>query len=73
MTGQYREIKQINLVVRHKVKFRRTVSPGDQLVLIAETIRVKSRSGHVQTRAMVGDELAAEAIIKFVLTDAPTT
>lgn len=56
-----------------KVKFRRTVSPGDQLILIAETIRVKSRSGHVQTRAMVGDELAAEAIIKFVLTDAPTT
>ena len=55
-----------------KVKFRRTVSPGDQLILVAETIRVKSRTGHVQTRALVGDELAAEAIIKFVLTDAPT-
>lgn len=56
-----------------KVKFRRTVSPGDQLILIAETIRVKSRSGHVRTQALVGDELAAEAVIKFILTDAPTT
>ncbi|MFQ5490996.1 MAG: UDP-3-O-acyl-N-acetylglucosamine deacetylase [Phycisphaerae bacterium] len=53
-----------------KVKFRRTVGPGDQLVLIAETIRVKSRSGHVRTLAKVGGDVVAEAIIKFVLTDA---
>ena len=53
-----------------KVKFRRTVTPGDQLTLIAETIRVKSRSGHVKTTAMVGEELVAEAVIKFMLTDA---
>ena len=53
-----------------KVRFRRTVTPGDQLILIAETIRVKSRSGHVRTMAKVGDELVAEAVIKFILTDA---
>ncbi len=53
-----------------KVKFRRTVTPGDQLVLIAEAIRVKSRSGHVRTSAKVGDDLVAEAVIKFMLTDA---
>ena len=53
-----------------KVKFRRTVTPGDQLTLIAETIRVKSRSGHVKTTALVGEELVAEAVIKFMLTDA---
>ncbi len=53
-----------------KVKFRQTVTPGDQLTLIAEAIRVKSRSGHVKTMAMVGEELVAEAVIKFVLTDA---
>lgn len=53
-----------------KVKFRRTVTPGDQLLLIAETIRVKARTGHVRTQAKVGDELVAEAIIKFILTDA---
>ncbi len=52
-----------------KVKFRRRVTPGDQLTLIAETIRVKSRSGHVKTTALVGEELVAEAIIKFVLTE----
>ena len=53
-----------------KVKFRHRVTPGDQLTLIAEAIRVKSRSGHVKTTAMVGDELVAEAVIKFVLADA---
>jgi UDP-3-O-[3-hydroxymyristoyl] N-acetylglucosamine deacetylase/3-hydroxyacyl-[acyl-carrier-protein] dehydratase len=53
-----------------KVKFRKTVTPGDQLTLMAETIRVKSRSGHVKTTAKVGEDLVAEAVIKFVLTDA---
>ena len=53
-----------------KVKFRRRVSPGDQMILIAEAIRVKARTGHVKTTAMVGEELVAEAIIKFMLTDA---
>lgn len=61
------------LLSMDKVKFRRAVMPGDQLVLTAEAIRVKSRSGHVKTSAHVGRELAAEAIIKFVMTDADQT
>ena len=56
-----------------KVKFRRAVMPGDQLILTAESIRVKSRSGHVKTSAHVGTELVAEAIIKFMMTDADQT
>jgi len=52
-----------------KVKLRRPVVPGDQLILEAENIRVKARTGHVRCRAMVGDQLAAEAIIKFMLID----
>ena len=56
-----------------KVKFRRQVSPGDQLILIAESIRVKARTGHVRTTAKVGEELVAEAIIKFMLTDAQSS
>ncbi len=52
-----------------KVKFRRSVRPGDQLLLEAEAIRVKSTTGHVKGRARVGGELVAEAEIKFVLTD----
>lgn len=53
-----------------KVKFRRAVRPGDQLILEAEALRVRSTTGHVKGRAQVGGELVAEAEIKFVLTDA---
>jgi UDP-3-O-[3-hydroxymyristoyl] N-acetylglucosamine deacetylase/3-hydroxyacyl-[acyl-carrier-protein] dehydratase len=53
-----------------KVKFRRAVMPGDQLILEAEAIRVKSRTGHVKCQARVGDAHVAEAIIKFMLVDA---
>jgi UDP-3-O-[3-hydroxymyristoyl] N-acetylglucosamine deacetylase/3-hydroxyacyl-[acyl-carrier-protein] dehydratase len=52
------------------VKFRRPVRPGDQLILEAETIRVRSSTGHIKGRALVAGELAAEAEIKFILTDA---
>ncbi len=53
-----------------KVKFRRAVRPGDQLILEAEAIRVRSSTGHVKGRARVAGELVAEAEIKFILTDA---
>ncbi len=52
-----------------KVKFRRPVIPGDQLLLEAEAVRVKSRTGQVNTRALVDGELVAEAQIKFMLVD----
>ena len=57
------------LLSMDKVKLRRPVVPGDQLVLESENIRVKARTGHVKCRAFVGDQLAAEAIIKFMLVD----
>ena len=53
-----------------KVKIRRAVTPGDQLVLEAETVRLKKRTGHCRCKAYVGDNLAAEADIKFMLVDA---
>jgi len=53
-----------------RVKMRHPVVPGDQLLLEAVTVRVKSRTGHVRCRAFVGDKLAAEADIKFMLVDA---
>jgi len=55
-----------------RVKFRRSVRPGDQLILEVEAIRVRSTTGHVKGRAHVGGELVAEAEIKFILTDADT-
>jgi UDP-3-O-[3-hydroxymyristoyl] N-acetylglucosamine deacetylase / 3-hydroxyacyl-[acyl-carrier-protein] dehydratase len=53
-----------------KVKLRRPVTPGDQLILEAEAVRAKARTGTLQCRAMVGDKLAAEAQIRFMMVDA---
>lgn len=52
-----------------KVKLRRAVTPGDQLVLEVETMRATSRSAAVRARALVGDKLAAEAEIRFMMVD----
>ncbi|GMU82862.1 MAG: UDP-3-O-[3-hydroxymyristoyl] N-acetylglucosamine deacetylase [Phycisphaerales bacterium] len=52
------------------VKFRRPVTPGDQLVIEAISKRVKSRTGEVDCKAHVGNDLAAEASIRFMLVDA---
>lgn len=57
------------LLSMDKVKLRKPVTPGDQLVLEAHTVRVRSRTGHTQCYAYVGDQLAAEAEIKFMLVD----
>jgi UDP-3-O-[3-hydroxymyristoyl] N-acetylglucosamine deacetylase/3-hydroxyacyl-[acyl-carrier-protein] dehydratase len=58
------------LLSMDKVKMRHPVVPGDQLILEAVTVRVKSRTGHVRCKAFVRDKLAAEADIKFMLVDA---
>jgi len=55
-----------------KVKFRRAVVPGDQLILEAHTRRVRARTGEVFCRAHVQGDLAAEAEIRFMLVDADT-
>ena len=58
------------LLSMDKVKMRHPVVPGDQLILEAVTVRVKSRTGHVRCKAFVKDKIAAEADIKFMLVDA---
>lgn len=60
------------LLSMDNVKMRQPVVPGDQLILEAEAVRVKSRTGHVRCTAYVCDRLAAEADIKFMLVDAET-
>ncbi len=52
-----------------KVKFRKSVEPGDQIVLLAESIRVTTRGGQVKCTATVRSDVVAEAIIKFGMTD----
>ena len=58
------------LLSMDKVKMRQPVVPGDQLLLEAVAVRVKSRTGHVRCKAFVEDKLACEADIKFMLVDA---
>jgi len=53
-----------------KVKLRRPVTPGDQVILEAEAIQAKARTGSLKCRAFVGDKLAAEAQIRFMMVDA---
>ncbi|HEX41113.1 MAG TPA: UDP-3-O-[3-hydroxymyristoyl] N-acetylglucosamine deacetylase [Phycisphaerales bacterium] len=51
------------------VKLRKAVVPGDQLILTAETVRLRKRTAHCKCRALVGEAVAAEAEIRFMLVD----
>ena len=51
------------------VKLRKAVVPGDQITLVAETVKMGKRTAQCQCRAMVGGAVAAEAQIKFMLVD----
>lgn len=53
-----------------KVKFRRVVVPGDQLVMEVEVIRDRPKTAQARAVAKVGDEVAAEAEMVFSFTDA---
>ena len=61
--------KMAVLLSLDKVKFRRAVRPGDQLVLEAVSVRVRSNAAQVYGVARVRGAVVAEAQIKFVLTD----
>lgn len=50
-------------------KFKRPVFPGDQLRLEVEIVAVKRGLGIGSGKAYVGDELKAEATIKFAMVD----
>ncbi len=58
------------LMSMDKVKIRKAVVPGDQLMLEVEAVRVKSRTGDCRCRALVAGQVAAEAQIRFMLVDA---
>jgi len=57
------------LLSMDRVKMRRPVRPGDQLILEAEAVHVRARTGHCLCRALVGPDVVAEAEIKFMLVD----
>lgn len=49
------------------VKFRKTVVPGDQLVMEVEAGRIKARTGQVHAKAFVDGKIVAEADLMFAL------
>jgi len=57
------------LLSMNNVKLRKSVVPGDQLILTAESIRLRKRTAQCRCKAMVGDTLVAEAQIRFMLVD----
>lgn len=50
-------------------KFRRKVVPGDRLRLVGEILVFRRRLCKVDARAMVGDDVAAEASLSFLFSD----
>ncbi len=58
------------LVSLDKARVRKIVIPGDQLVLEAITVNIKSRTGQVAVKATVEDKVVAEAQMRFMLVDA---
>lgn len=50
-----------------KVKFRKAVVPGDQLILETQVIRLKSKTVQVKAVATVNDNVVAEAELMFAI------
>lgn len=53
----------------NEVKFRKTVIPGDQLLLEVEAGKIKSRTGQVRAKALVEGKVVAEAELMFALAE----
>jgi len=51
------------------IKFRKTVLPGDQLVLDVTAGKIKSRTGQVHAKALVDGKIVAEADLMFALVE----
>lgn len=54
-----------------KVRWRRIVVPGDEMVLAVELERLSARGGWGSATATVGDTLACEARLFFAIADRP--
>ena len=50
-------------------KFKRKVVPGDRLRLTGEILMFRRRLCKVQARALVGEDIAAEAMLSFIFAD----
>lgn len=53
-----------------RVKFRRVIRPGDQLIIEVEVVKLRSKFGQVQGKVYVDGKVAAEALLMFTVADA---
>ena len=53
----------------NNIKFRKTVLPGDKLILDVEAGRIKTKTGQVHGKALVDGKLVAEADLMFALVE----
>ena len=51
------------------VRLRRNVTPGDQLRIEVETLKLKARTAEISARATVDGQIACEANMRFMLLD----
>jgi UDP-3-O-[3-hydroxymyristoyl] N-acetylglucosamine deacetylase/3-hydroxyacyl-[acyl-carrier-protein] dehydratase len=51
------------------VRLRKNVTPGDQLRIEVETVRLKARTAEITARATVDGQVACEANMRFMLLD----
>jgi 3-hydroxyacyl-[acyl-carrier-protein] dehydratase len=52
-----------------KARFRRSIVPGDQVLLEVEVIRLKGNVGRVKAWARVDQQVAAEAELMFIVSE----
>jgi UDP-3-O-[3-hydroxymyristoyl] N-acetylglucosamine deacetylase/3-hydroxyacyl-[acyl-carrier-protein] dehydratase len=50
-------------------KFRKTVVPGDRVVIESEALRIKERTGQARVKATVDNQVVCEGVLKFMLID----
>lgn len=63
------EARLAALIALDGVRLRKNVTPGDQLRIEVETLRLKGSTAEIFGRAMVDGQVACEANMKFILMD----
>lgn len=69
LASQENKGKLAYFLAADNVRFRKTVLPGDRLVLEAEAVKIKSRICQVMAKAYVDGKVVAEAELMFALVD----
>ncbi|MCA9408293.1 MAG: UDP-3-O-[3-hydroxymyristoyl] N-acetylglucosamine deacetylase [Candidatus Omnitrophica bacterium] len=65
LTNEIHKGKVAFFMAADKVKFRKVVTPGDQLVMEVEVVRDRSRTVQVKAQTKVGHDIVAEADMVF--------